>query len=219
MKTFIKKYEFNYIKKCMNNLNNSFRNCTDPNMIKASKSYIEEKIFSSFQNLSNEEKEILAISDISEALQIEAYLKKLEEFTHATPKITKDELKKLFKKEKKLNIPNNILEDSNQVYFGWIDDSSNKLFVAYHLDGKLVGMACRLPNQSKRSTHICSVCNHVGSGDEVAFVSPLCKTDTSGKNSYRSIGFDLCLDSKMCNERITSTEKLEKILKNVNNIK
>ncbi|MDP4091257.1 MAG: elongation factor G-binding protein, partial [Bacillota bacterium] len=47
---------------------------------------------------------------------------------------------------------------------------------------------------------------------EVAAVSPVCKTSNSSEGAYRSIGFDICLDSGKCNERITSTEKLENIL-------
>ncbi|WP_207753522.1 hypothetical protein [Sporosalibacterium faouarense] len=53
----------------------------------------------------------------------------------------------------------------------------------------------------------------------MAFVSPICKANKNGGKSYRSIGFEICLDSEECNERITSTEKLEEILKNVNNLK
>ncbi|MDZ7548075.1 protein adenylyltransferase SelO family protein, partial [Clostridium perfringens] len=61
--------------------------------------------------------------------------------------------------------------------------------------------------------------NHVGEKNEVAFVSAICKTANSKEGNYKSIGFDICLDSAKCNERIVSVEKLEKILKDVNNIK
>ena len=45
MNTFIKKHEFNYIKKSLSDLNNAFRNCTDPKIIETTKLYIQEKIF------------------------------------------------------------------------------------------------------------------------------------------------------------------------------
>ena len=31
--------------------------------------------------------------------------------------------------------------------------------------------------------------------NEVAFVSPICKKNNTGKGNYRSIGFHICLDS------------------------
>ena len=80
-------------------------------------------------------------------------------------------------------------------------------------------MACRISNYGSNNTHICALCNHIGRENEVAVVSPICKTSNTGEEAYRSIGFDICLDSEKCNERIVDIEKLEKILKDVNNIK
>ena len=74
-------------------------------------------------------------------------------------------------------------------------------------------MSCRLTEAKVKQTNICALCNHIGPKNEVAFVSPICKR----KDAYRSIGFYMCLDS--AKERITSTKKLESILKDVNNIK
>ncbi|MTI49118.1 MAG: hypothetical protein FH761_14830 [Firmicutes bacterium] len=82
-----------------------------------------------------------------------------------------------------------------------------------------LGMSCRVLNNVSNNSHRCVLCNRVGQDNKVAFVSPICKANKNGGKSYRSIGFEICLDSEECNERITSTEKLEEILKNVNNLK
>lgn len=219
MNAFIKKYEYNYIKKCLTDLNNAFRDCVDINIIEATKAYIYYKILRIFTNLSEEEKELLDISRINEPLQIDNYLAALNEYVYGMPNITNEQIIKLFKKEKKLKLPDLNTQDSKNVYLGWVDESTRKLFVVYNLNGKLIGMACRIPNYSSNNTHICTLCNHVGGENEVTFVSPMCKTASTGDGGYRSIGFDMCLDSAKCNERIVSVEKLEKILKNVNNIK
>lgn len=219
MNAFIKKHEYNYIKKCLNDLNNAFTNCVDINIIETTKAYINDKILCLFTSLSEEEKELLDISKINEPLQIDTYLASLDQYVYGMPNIANEQIIKLFKKEKKLKLPNIDAQDSKNVYLGWIDESIRKLFIVYNMNGKLMGMACRLPNSGSNNTHICTLCNHVGDQNEVAFVSPICKTANAGEGAYRSIGFDICLDSKKCNERITSTEKLEKILKNVNNIK
>lgn len=219
MKAFIKKHEYNYIRKCLNDLNNAFRGCVDINIIQSAKAYIQEKILYLFTSLSEEEKELLDISKITDSSHIDKYLAELNEYVYGMPNITNAQISRLFKKEKKLKLPNLNAQDLKNVYLGWIDKSTGKLFVAYNMDDKLIGMACRITNHVSNNARRCVLCNHVGGENEVAFVSPICKTANSAEGAYRSIGFDICLDSENCNKRIVSIEKLEKILKDVNNIK
>lgn len=215
MEAFIKKYEYNYIKKCLRDLNSAFRNCVDTNVIEVSKAYMHDKILSLFTNLSDEERELLDISKINDSTQIDKYLDELNGYVYGMPSITKPKIIKLFRKEKNLKLPKPSLQDSKNVYLGWIDETTRKLFLIYNMDGKFVGMVCKIPSHNSNNTNMCSLCNHVGSENEVAFVSAICKT----KGNYKSLGFNICLDSQKCNERIVSIEKLEKILKDVNNIK
>ncbi|GAA0070957.1 elongation factor G-binding protein [Clostridium sardiniense] len=219
MKTFIKKHEYNYIKKCLYDLNNAFRNCIDTNTIEATKAYIQDKILNIFTDLSEEERCLLDISKITDPLHINSYLSNLNEYVYGMTNITNPQISKLFKKEKKLKLPDLTVQDSKNVYLGWIDHSIRKLLIAYNMDGKLVGMACRILNSNSNNTNVCTLCNHIGPDNEVAFVSPVCKKANAGKDYYRSIGFHICLDSEKCNDRITSVEKLESLLKDVNNIK
>lgn len=217
MHAFIKKQEFNYIRKCLFDLNNAFRNCVDSNIVETTKLITQDKILNFFNNLSDEEKEILDISKINEPLQIDSYLKDLDKYVYGMSNVTKNELVKVFKKEKKLKLPNLDIEDSKLVYLGWIDEATNKLLIVYNVDDKLLGMACRLTLNSPKGANVCTLCNHIGSENEVAFVSPICKPRS--EDDYKSLGFHICLNSEECNERITSTEKLENILKTVNRIK
>ncbi|MBY0754192.1 FusB/FusC family EF-G-binding protein [Clostridium sardiniense] len=209
----------NNIKKCLYDLNNAFRNCIDTNTIKATRAYIQDKILSIFTNLSEEERNLLDISKITDSLHITPYLSNLNEYVYGMPNITNAQISKLFKKEKKLKLPDLTVQDSKNVYLGWIDQAIRKLLIAYNMDGKFVGMACRISNFNSNNPNVCTLCNHIGPDNEVAFVSPVCKKANAGKDYYRSIGFHVCLDSEKCNERIVSVEKLEEILKDVNNIK
>jgi len=106
MKTFIKKHEYNYIKKCLNDLNNAYRGCVDINIIDATKTYICGKILCIFSNLSEEERELLNITKINDPLYIDTYLAELNEYVYGMPNITNAQISKLFKKEKKLKLPN-----------------------------------------------------------------------------------------------------------------
>ena len=217
MNTFIKKQEYNYIKNCLFDLNNAFRNCIDPNIVETTKICTQDKILSFFSNLSEEQKEILNISEITDPLHIPIYLKALNQYVYGMPTITGSEINKVFKKEKKLKLPDLSVQDSKLVYLGWIDESTRKLLIIYNMDGKLLGMACRLTSSKANSANICTLCNHIGSESEVAFVSPICKPQS--QDDYKSLGFYVCLNSLECNERITSTEKLEQLIKAVNRIK
>lgn len=219
MKPFIKKEDFNFIRKCTTDLHGTLRNCVDPNIIETNKAYINEKILNRFSNLSDEEKDLIDINKITDPLHIDKYLEDLNEYVYGMSAIKSTQLTKLFRKEKKLKIPDLDFENSKKVYLGWIDEGSRKLFLAYSLDGKLTGMSCKIPSYNSSNNHICTLCNHIGNDTEVAFVSAVCKTSNPEQGTYRSIGFDICLDSEKCNERITSTDKLEKLLKDVNKIK
>ena len=192
MKSFIKKQQFNYIKRCLFDLNNAFINCSDPNIINVSKSIAQDKILSCFDKLSEGEKEILNISKITTPLHIDIYLNDLNIYVFGMENITKNQLVKIFKKEKKLKIPNLDIKDKKLVYLGWITESK--------------------PN----SSNICTLCNHIGNSAEVGFVSPICKP--KNQDDYKSLGFYICLNSDECNERITSTEKLETLIKIVNRL-
>ncbi len=215
----MKKHEYNYIRKCLDDLNNAFKGCVDINIIEATKAYIQEKILYIFTNLSEEEKELLNINKITDSSHLDRYLAELNQYVYGMPNITNAQISRLFKKEKKLKLPNLNAQDSKNVYLGWIDKSTRKLFVTYNMNDKLIGMACRITNHVSNNSHRCVLCNRIGGENEVAFVSPICKTSNTAEGAYRSIGFDMCLDSEKCNERIASIEMLEKLLKDVNNIK
>jgi len=217
MNAFIKKHEYNYIRKRLYDLDNAFKVCLDPNIIEVTKAYKNQQILNIFTDLTGEQKELLDISKLTTPLHIDKFLDELSEYVYGMTNITNAQIGRLFKKEKKLKFPNSDAQETKNVYLGWIDNSTNKLFVTYNMDGKLLGMACRVSNSGTNNAHRCVLCNHSAGDNEVNFVSPICKT--TGIDSYRSIGFDLCLDSKKCNERVVSTEKLVKLLKDVNNIK
>lgn len=219
MKAFIKKHEYNYIRKCLSDLHNTFIGCVDLNIIEITKAYIQEKILFLFTDLSEEEKEILDISKITKPYHIDSYLANLNEYTYGMPNITNAQINRLFKKENKFKLPHQNSQDSKNAYLGWVDRSIRKLFIAYYMNGNFIGMACRITNPVSNNSHICVLCNRVGMENEVAFVSPICKTANAAEGAYRSIGFNICLDSEKCNERIVSLEKLEQLLKDVNNIK
>lgn len=112
MEPFIKNHEFNYIKRCMKDLNNSLVLCVDKDIIQANKLYINQKILDKFSNLSKEQKNLLDISKITEQYQIDFYLEKLLNYVYESPNITNAQINRLFKKEKNSNYPVKIFSTS-----------------------------------------------------------------------------------------------------------
>lgn len=218
MKAFIKKHEYNFIRRCLLDLNNTFRSSIDMNIIETNKIYLQNKILNIFTDLSQDKKNILDISCINDAQQIDAFIKGLDKYVYGMPKISDSQITKLFKKEKKLKLPSADLSNSKNIYLGWIDESTRKLFIIYNINGRNIGMTCKISSQNSNNAHICAFCNHVGNENEVAFVSAICKTSNTKYGTYKSIGFTVCLDSKKCNNQITSLDKLEHIIKEVNNL-
>ena len=219
MEAFIKKQDFNFIKRYLSDFNNTLRGCLDKNIVETNRSYIQNKIYNQFADLSEEQKDILSINHIIDPIEIEPYLNNLETYVYGMPKISEAQIRKLFRKEKKLKMPSEDILNSMNVYLSWIDEATNKLFIVYNMNNKFMGMTCRLELHKTNNTHICSLCNNIGHENKVAFVTSLCKTDNSKYGTYKSIGFHICLDSNECNNLITSTDKLESLIKEVNNIK
>lgn len=215
MEPFIRKQDYNYINRCLKDLSNAFRNCSDPHTVEMTKNYIQDKILNHFQVLSEEQTTLLEIRHLKDASEIPNVSNQLLPYVYGMPLVNNSDFKKIFKKEKKLNLPDYSIQDGIYVYLGWIDYATQKLFIVHQVDGQLLGMSCQIPKVPHKQTNVCALCHHIGPKSEVAFVSPIYKR----KEAYHSLGFYMCLDTQACNERIVSTEKLETILKKVNNIK
>jgi len=123
MKAFIKKHEYNYIRKRLYDLDNAFKVCLDPNIIEVTKAYKHQQILNIFTNLSEEEKELLDINKITTPVHIDKYLLELNEYVYGISNITNAQINRLFKKEKKLKLPSLNAQDPKNVYLGWIDKS------------------------------------------------------------------------------------------------
>lgn len=217
MNPFIKKQEFNYINRLLIDLKQALNNCLDPKIIEATKMLVYQRIINIFPNLSEEEKNIFDFGKMEDSKDIVEYLERTRDYVYGLKTLTNAQICRLFKKEKKLKVP--MLTDSQMtplVYLGWRDEGIRKLYIAYEMNDKLVGMACDITINNSNHTHLCTLCNHMGEKNEVTFVSAVCKSNAT--DEYRAIGFEICLDSKKCNERIVDVTRLEELLKKVNNI-
>lgn len=207
---FIKNEQLNFIKKQIAFIKDSTKKNVPPTVLAAVIDLANAKILDLIPNASLDQQEMLDLSRLKTDDEYEQYIQRISAFLLPFPKITEQQLKKMFPKNKKLKLPDLSTVDHNQLtYLSWNDLRSNKKFIVYELDGKMVGIECKFAPTSKKN--ICSFCNCAG---EVAFFSTVTKAKKSNNpDYYRSIGNLICADSSECNQKITNIEYLETFLK------
>jgi hypothetical protein len=202
---FIKNEQLNFIKKQIALIKDSIKKNVPPNVLAAVIDVANARILDLFPNLSLEQQEMLDLSKLKTDKEFEQYIRYLSELILPFPKITEQQLKKMFPKHKKLKLPDLLNIDHNRLtYLSWNDLRSNKKFIVYELDGRLVGVECEYTPNSKKN--LCSFCNCFG---EVAYFSTVTKAKkTKSPDYYKSIGNLICADSSECNKKITNIDYL-----------
>ena len=207
---FIRNEQFNYIKKQVTFINNSRMQNVPKHVLRAVIDSANAKISELFPHASLDQLQLVNVSALSSDQEYEQYLQHLSAYLMPFPTVTEQQLKKLFPKHKKLKLPDLFSIDHTKLtYLSWTDLRSNKKFIIYELEGKLVGIECEFQPASKKN--VCSVCNSVG---EVTYFSTVTKAKAAkNPDYYRAIGNLICVDSEECNKKITSVAYLEAFFK------
>lgn len=209
-KQFIKNEQLNFIEKQIAIIKDSSNKNLPKTVLTAVIDLANAKILDLFPQASLEQQELLDITKWNTKEEYERYIEQLTACLLPFPKITEQQLKKLFPKQKKLRLPDLSTIDHNKLTFlSWNDLKSNKKVIIYDLEGTLVGTEGKMTPTSKKN--ICSFCNCFG---EVAYFSTVTK-EKRPKNAdyYKAIGNLICTDSNECNKNITNTEYLREFLK------
>lgn len=207
---FIKNEQLNFIKRQISLIKDSTKKNVPPNVLAAVIDLANAKILDHFPNATLGQQEMLDLSRLKTDAEYVQYIQRLSAFLLPFPTITEQHLKKMFPKNKKLKLPDlSTIDHSQLTYLSWHDLSSNKKFIVYGLDGKMVGIECKLTPTSKNN--ICSFCNCFG---QVSYFSTVTK-EKKHKNPdyYKSIGNLICADSSECNKKITNVKYLTTFLR------
>jgi hypothetical protein len=207
---FIKNEDFNFINKQVAQIKDSYKKNAAPNVIKAVKELAYAKIIELFPDAKREQTELLDLTKLGTDMEFDRYIQNLSEYRLSFPKVPEPQLKKMFPKNKKLKLPDFENINLNQLtYLSWNDISTNKKFIVYELDEKLVGIECKYTITSK--DNLCSFCSRFG---KVAYISTITKAKkTKNPDYYKAIGNYICFDSAECNKKITNTDYLTAFLK------
>lgn len=214
VKPFIRNHQYNGIRKQADLLQRTCSTVADPKVVESVRYGALSKVVEAFPEASESQKALLEnVATIHTAADFERYMLSLEPYLAEFAAVTEKQLKKLFPKNKKLKIPDLAAIDYRHIsYLGWTDIATSKLFLAYHLDGQLVGVEGRYTPTNKKS--VCFLCNR---HEEVAFFSAITKTKPANASPdyYKAIGNYLCMNSDACNRNITDVAALESFIHNV----
>lgn len=128
-------------------------------------------------------------------------------------KITRENLKEIFKKVKKLRLPKDLesKDFDNLKYLGWIDGSDRVCYLVYEYKGKLEGLRLEFLRSSFKPLQrgFCEFCHRHRKKDEILFVSAKTKKLPKGVY-YRVRGTYICSDFEQCNKDLKDDELVRK---------
>lgn len=211
---FIRNHHYNFIKNQANSVLYALRTVGDPKILESVRFSAQTKVAELFPDVTDERKKILeSISDLKTAEDFHQYLQSLEPYLTEFPQITETQIRKLFPKNKKLKLPDLAQIDFRYVsYLSWIDISTNKMFIVYHMNGQFVGVEGRYTATNKKS--YCFACNKI---EELVLFSAVSKKRPAhaSPDYYNSVGNYLCMNGHECNANMTDVSSLEKFIDSV----
>ncbi|SDS21485.1 Fibronectin-binding protein (FBP), N-terminal [Paenibacillaceae bacterium GAS479] len=211
---FIVNHQYNFIKKQAGVLEQALRANADSKIVESVRYSAELKISELFPSATDFQKKMMeAIFNLQTPDDFQKHLKELEPYLVEFPPIKAKQIQKLFPKNKKLKLPDLGAIDYRYVtYISWIDISTNKLFIVYHLNGQFIGIEGRYTPTNKKG--YCFLCNR---HEELALFTAISKKRpaNSSPDYYKAIGNYLCINGQECNKNITDPSLLEKFIESI----
>lgn len=199
-KAFIRCDQYNFIKHQVKNLVSSYSTVKDPAVLKAVAFSSLDKVMNLFPDDEYDKAIFDKIPEIDGEIQANFFLEELKPFVIPFRSVSEKTIEKLFPKAKKLKLPNMEEIDLKETsYLGWYDIRSERKYLVFDYNGKLIGINGTFRNTTKG---ICSLCNGL---EEVGLFMANVK---SGKETYTNRGNYICSDSQKCNQNIKTLDKL-----------
>lgn len=207
----IQPYQFNFIRKQGHILLQAHLSVNDKQTIKTLQAIVLEKINNQFVENNAEIQPLL--DDFLEAAtskpRLEQFLELLKEEVIPFDPPSKQQLTKLFKKTKKLKIPDwDTLDLRDYTFYSWNDSGKQQKFFIASIDGQLVGVQGTISPTTQKG--ICPICHETS---EVSLF--MSKVKESGDGLYTKRGNYICYDSDKCNHNIERTDELNDFIHNV----
>lgn len=207
----IQPYQFNFIRKQGHILLQAHLSVNDKQTIKTLQAIVLEKINNQFVENNTEIQPLLDgfLEAATSKPRLEQFLEVLKEEVIPFDPPSKQQLTKLFKKTKKLKIPDwDTMDLRDYTFYSWNDSGKQQKFIIASIDGQLVGVQGTISPKTQKG--ICPLCHETS---EVSLF--MSKVKESGDGLYTKRGNYICYDSDKCNHNIERTGELNDFIQNV----
>lgn len=210
MDPFLQNHQFNRIAQQALAVLNAVQTSTDAKVVEAAKHNALSKAVEGYPELSGYRFEIVErMTRLRTTEEFQAYIGELTNYTIRFPAVTEKQLKGLFPKVKKLRLPDLAgIGERMLTYLGWTDAGSERMYIVYPLEGRLIGIEGRYSPEHKQG--VCAFCNKTG--DTNLFTATSNKRMSNNPDYYKAVGQYICVDSAACNARLTNAEPLERFV-------
>ncbi|MEG0259295.1 MAG: FusB/FusC family EF-G-binding protein [Lysinibacillus sp.] len=198
---FLTVANYHLIEQQMNKILNAFATSIDTNIILAVRGIADTEISTNITMTTVERQLIDQIFSVTDCGQGEALLESLKPYVIPFKTVTASNIKSLFKKEKKLKLPNlEKLDFQHICYLAWDDLGTHRKYVIIEQDDQLKAIKGIFNNSTIKG--ICAICNH---HTDVTLFTTSIKGHVVG--TYTSHNNYICADSQMCNQHVTDMQK------------
>ncbi|RAL24445.1 FusB/FusC family EF-G-binding protein [Thermoflavimicrobium daqui] len=203
----LKPHELNFIRQQLSHLIQTVYFVGDYRTLRLTEEAVEFKIGEVISHLSPEIRNLFQnITRFRGQGEVNTFIQSLSPYVEKFPKLSSNQVRKLFSKVKKLSMPDfEKMEDLALEYLGWRDIATHSLYLVYHEKGELYGLDCRYKPISGNKSVFCCLCNQRRIGNQIGLV-------TTKRNNDLVSGNYMCLDSQLCNQDITDIRKLREFM-------
>lgn len=186
----------------------TYHSVKEPQTIQAVEAIVVEKIENQFETTPTVVEEFLKelFSQPLTKQRLTNLLETLKESVEPFKVPSNQQLKKLFRKTKKLAIPKwHTMDLQLHSYVGWNDASMQKKFMILYQNESLIGVSGYLSPTTQKG--ICTICHR--KSDVSLF---LATTKANSDGTYTKKGNYICHDSETCNHQLVQIEKLSEFV-------
>ena len=203
---FIRNDQFNFIKDQTRILINSHAMTNDRDVLNVLGYLSLDKVLKLFPEAGKERKWLLqSLVQVKDEASAEAYLAHLIPFVKPFPSVTRQQVKGLFPKAKKLKGPDlEKVEFKGISYLSWTEGANQKYLITQQGE-ELTGIQGIIAPSVKMG--ICHICNRHG---EVGLFTA--KVKASAQDAYIKRGNYICRDAHVCNSKVDSLDRLNRFV-------
>ncbi|MFD1413148.1 FusB/FusC family EF-G-binding protein [Oceanobacillus jeddahense] len=174
----------------------------DKNVILAVRGTVKSELIDSFTWSDEEEKVVQPLIDIKDRAEGEVFLEQLKPYIIPFKSVGANKLKSLFKKERKLKLPNLEDMDLQQIsYLAWDDPGKQRRYMVMEQGEDFKALKGTFTHPATKG--ICALCNQ---HTEVVRLTTSVKGEVPG--TFTKHYNYICANSQLCNQHVTDIEKV-----------